>query len=68
MLARKARRLGLGIAGLALIATTAACGDTAGAQAAEVTAIIQPIQGLSCGWEANPCHLEEIVVQAQREG
>ena len=66
MIARNARKLGLGIAGLALIATTAACGDTARAQAAEVTATVQPIEGLSCGWEANPCQLEEIVVQAQR--
>ncbi len=66
MVARNARKLGLGIAGLALIVTASACGDTARAQAAEVTATVQPIQGLSCGWESNPCQLEEIVVQAQR--
>ena len=68
MVARKARKLGLGIAGLVMSATVSACGDTARAQAAEVTATVQPIQGLSCGWEANPCQREEIVVQAQREG
>jgi hypothetical protein len=68
MVARNARKLGFGIAGLIMIATVSACGDTARAQAAEVTATIQPIQGLSCGWEANPCHLEAIVVHAEREG
>ncbi len=68
MVARNARKLGFGIAGLIMMATVSACGDTARAQAAEVTATIQPIQGLSCGWEANPCQLEEIVVQARREG
>ncbi len=68
MVARNARKLGLGIAGLVMIATAAACGDTARAQAAEVTATIQPIQGLSCGWESNPCLLEAIVVHAEREG
>ena len=66
MSVRNARKIGLGIAGLALIATTSACGDTARAQAAKVTATIQPIPGLSCGWDAKPCHLKELVVQAQR--
>ena len=62
-------KLGVAITGLAVAATASAYGLRADARSEHgVAAIADPIPGLTCGWEGNPCQLEALVVTANAQG
>lgn len=69
MKAPNARSLSLSTLGLALTAAAAAYSALGAAPAnSHAAALRDPIPGLSCGWDGNPCKLEALVVTASAKG
>ena len=61
------KRLVAGLAAVGLVVGAAAFGDALHARSndAATSKVSEPVAGLSCGWEAQPCQLEAIVVRAR---
>lgn len=69
MQASSTRNLSVSTIGLAIAVAAAAYGALGTAPAEHQAAVvIDPIPGLSCGWEGNPCTLPELVVTASANG
>lgn len=69
MQAFSTRNLSVSTIGLAVAAAAAAYGALGTAPSERQTAAaVDPIPGLSCGWQGNPCTLPELIVTASTNG